>query len=110
MFLQKPGSRFYRNLVHVSTETWFTFLQKPGSRFQKVVGAAPFFFVFGGPFFLKKNQPFLRAVFNDLAVVWPWSGLGQFPKNRPGKYFSRALVGPVRSIYGTPLFPEVRFS
>ena len=85
MSSQKPGSCFCRNLVHVSTETWFRFPQKPGSCFEKVVGVAPLCFCFWRVIF------FIRFA-EQFSMNCTWFCLGQFPKNRRGKYFSAVFA------------------
>ena len=102
---QKPGSCFYRNLVHVSTETWFRFPQKPGSCFEKVVGAAPLCFCFWRVIF------FIRFA-EQFSINCPWFCLGQFPKNRRGKYFSGGFAfteNGARRLSGLSGFENGRF-
>ena len=102
---QKPDSCFYRNLVHVSTETWFTFPQKPGSCFEKVVGAAPLCFCFWRAIFFTRFA-------EQFSINCPWFCLGQFPKNRRGKYFSGGFAftenGARRMVVKYPLPPGRR--
>ena len=83
---QKPDSCFYRNLVHVSTETWFRFPQKPGSCFEKVVGAAPLCFCFW------------RAIFFSLGLLSNFQSIARgfalvnFPKIVAANIFPRSLL------------------